>query len=134
MRKICHGIAINKKTGKEIRFTVPSTFPEQSVEKLRTNLKIKRLNGTDLSKVRATTAQVCYLIKRALKDERSRRLSELAFVIQEIAEQKAQKEPGLEPWERVQLVADVVVRDNEILSGKKTFEQVYREELRYYRR
>ena len=124
MRKIiCHGIAINKKTGKQIRFTVPATFPEESVEKLRTNLEIKRINGTNLPKFEATTTGICYMIRQELLDERSKKLGE-ELDVQGRAERRARREQGLQQWQKDQLVADVVVRENEILSGEKTFDQV----------
>ncbi|MBN1170273.1 hypothetical protein JXA56_04565 [Candidatus Micrarchaeota archaeon] len=104
------------------------------MEKLRTNLKIIQINGTNLSKFGATTDGVCYMIKEELKDAKAKKITEQAFAIQEKAEQRAEKEAGLETWQKKQLVADVVVRELEILSGEKTFEQVYREELMYYRK
>ena len=131
---ICEGTAIHKKTGKRIRFKVPDTFPEDSVEKLRKNLTILRINGTNLSQKGATTTGACYLIQEELKYQKSLRLSEVADNIQKQAEERALAEPGLKPWDKAQLVVDVVVRHDEIISGEKTFEQVYREELRQYRR
>ena len=73
---ICYCLALNRKTGKEIRFGIPATFPDEGVEKLRRNTEFKRINGTDVPNPGAATIGLCHKLKQELRDERSARLRE----------------------------------------------------------